>query len=675
MLSSKILIPLLLLLSSTEALFSIHDDIYARPKFKIRYIEENPIPVEKTVKLIDENNSNSSASSSSALDRQKQGTFELIRNLGKNYLCYIPTIRQTVDQQENKSNANDTNDQIRRSPEKELESVKARALEIVSSALQFKRIVPVPEIATNQGQQQQPINEKTIKTKMVVDSCIYKTINYWTYKFCYNDSITQFHERIENGRLQLDPGAPTFLLSQFSGDSAQKQTKNKNTRRAFNDDRGSKRAWKPIELVKDDENGGSLNLVQHLSGGDECDLTGRKRAVDVKYICDTLFNSNVAGVLVDEEGDADAEKQHEQLLQLQLLQSSKSRGGAITKKILSNGDLQKTLPLISWLKEYKTCQYEMVISVPELCQLEEFNAKADEKINEIECQRVADNVDIDGEIESNEEAENINRNEPLGIAAERIVKNDFHIIPLGGNLYAGIAKKNQNTTPSSSGNPLRSQSSSSSSSSSSSAAAAAAATAKLFQEREDILLTSDPSVVPGTQVINLSALSSAILNGIRQNIIVNKHPIHYKLGDTFSYVVKLYNFQDSFVGIVHVKMEQTGKLWFRFLTLNDAIEDDDVRSGPTTGLGNFVYYRDAEGNDFDFGESLRQVGGVDEQQQQQKENARDGVRYDEVILKNNEGVQEAQLEYVERGKKNDEGVEIEIVVEDDGKPVVLHDEL
>lgn len=148
-------------------------------------------------------------------------------------------------------------------------------------------------------------------------TCIYKTVGFWTYEFCYNRTIRQFHEIFDNGRLVEDPNLASFLLSKFKDPTF-------------------------VDVVKDMDLGGEVyDLVERLEGGDKCDLTGEQRKVYVKYTCQYEPKKNVTAI-----------------------------------------------PEIVSFSEYQTCQYYIVVNVPQLCSLEKFLRAVLDVTNYINCTRV-----------------------------------------------------------------------------------------------------------------------------------------------------------------------------------------------------------------------------------------------------------------------------------------------
>lgn len=138
--------------------------------------------------------------------------------------------------------------------------------------------------------------------------CIKQGNGFWKYQLCYGEDFLQYHD---------SPTDKNFVnkLGSYLGDpDAPDQTE--------------------ITLLFDNEIG--YYISEFLEPGDVCDLTGKRREVEVQYVC----------------------------------------------------GLNKESPTIQWVKEIGTCLYEARVMVPDLCQLELF-AKNEDKLaaTEIVCER------------------------------------------------------------------------------------------------------------------------------------------------------------------------------------------------------------------------------------------------------------------------------------------------
>ena len=138
--------------------------------------------------------------------------------------------------------------------------------------------------------------------------CFFHKSGFWKYQFCYGRDFLQYHN---------SPSDTEFVnkLGSFVG------INNASV----------------VTLIFDNEIG--YYISEFLEPGDVCDLTGKKREVEVQYVC----------------------------------------------------GLNKDSPTLQWVREISTCLYEARIMVPGLCSLELF-AKNEDKLSatQIVCQRSGD---------------------------------------------------------------------------------------------------------------------------------------------------------------------------------------------------------------------------------------------------------------------------------------------
>lgn len=163
------------------------------------------------------------------------------------------------------------------------------------------------------------------------DTCLYFMSGWWSYRFCNNREIVQFHALPSTpmGKPpQRDPHAAEYVLGQASLPETS-ETHSTSSSSAADDEKP------PAELqVKGDQR----YLVQKLEGGTICDLTGRARTIEVQYHC-------VPGMQNDR---------------------------------------------IGWIKEVTICAYVMVINTPRLCDDVAFLPPEENKANPITCRLITD---------------------------------------------------------------------------------------------------------------------------------------------------------------------------------------------------------------------------------------------------------------------------------------------
>lgn len=154
--------------------------------------------------------------------------------------------------------------------------------------------------------------------------CMYYFSGWWSYSFCYQKQIKQFHA------LPAGRGVPHYPPIEDS-------TTHSFVLGKFIDE---KEAEKPKSSTKTDvaelhTKGGSRYLVQHLRGGTKCDLTGRERKVEVQFHCHPQSTDH-----------------------------------------------------IGWIKELTTCSYLMVIYTPRLCDDVAFLPPQQDEVHNIECREI-----------------------------------------------------------------------------------------------------------------------------------------------------------------------------------------------------------------------------------------------------------------------------------------------
>ncbi|KAJ5463618.1 hypothetical protein N7475_008562 [Penicillium sp. IBT 31633x] len=103
--------------------------------------------------------------------------------------------------------------------------------------------------------------------------CMYYFSGWWSYSFCYQKQIKQFHalpagRGIPHYPPIEDTDTHSFILGRFNGDMGEEEKQTVKT-----------------DVAELHTKGGSRYLVQHLRGGTKCDLTGRERKVEVQFHC------------------------------------------------------------------------------------------------------------------------------------------------------------------------------------------------------------------------------------------------------------------------------------------------------------------------------------------------------------------------------------------------------
>ncbi|KAK2044199.1 hypothetical protein LZ31DRAFT_594965 [Colletotrichum somersetense] len=175
-------------------------------------------------------------------------------------------------------------------------------------------------------------------------TCLYFMSGWWSYSFCYNRDIVQFHAlpTIPNGQPPVpDPHTAKYVLGRVHKSApSQRQQPTKDGEQQRQQQQTTKSGDPPANTdlqIKGDQR----YLVQRMDGGTLCDLTGRERTVEVQYHC-------VPGM----KGDR-----------------------------------------IGWIKEVTTCAYLMVVNTPRLCNDEVFLPPQATSANAISCRPILSSDD------------------------------------------------------------------------------------------------------------------------------------------------------------------------------------------------------------------------------------------------------------------------------------------
>ena len=270
----------LILTSASHHSFSVYDDILAFPQYEVRFSEdyvpesEAQARLRSNARLRDNDNqhevppsdiqqyrsSHSQANDDDPGEEEEKLDLESLIMDGQRYLCSIPQVELLADQ-------TGTNETVSKAEqEKELARATDRGWELLSGM---------------QGQ------------------CVYFVSGWWSYKFCYNDGVRQFHQLPQSRGVPVyppveDPGVEGYSLGLYQkgekgSESAIKQEPDVETGSAM-DVSKRKAASSPQygELV---QRGESRYLVQKLDGGTKCDLTGKPRRIEVQ-VSSIVYNQS-----------------------------------------------------------------------------------------------------------------------------------------------------------------------------------------------------------------------------------------------------------------------------------------------------------------------------------------------------------------------------------------------
>jgi protein OS-9 len=110
-------------------------------------------------------------------------------------------------------------------------------------------------------------------------NCIYYLSGWWSYSFCYNKEVKQFHQLPPGkGVPSYPPMEDTHVQSYVLG----KFPKKDGAKDAVDDDVDESVSKGTMELAKLQTKGETRYMVQKLAGGTTCDLTGKERKIEVQ---------------------------------------------------------------------------------------------------------------------------------------------------------------------------------------------------------------------------------------------------------------------------------------------------------------------------------------------------------------------------------------------------------
>lgn len=111
-------------------------------------------------------------------------------------------------------------------------------------------------------------------------NCMYFISGWWSYQFCYNDAVKQFHQlppqRGDPYPPKEDKTTPSYILGRVNRDG------NNRHRGEISDGKSG------IESTELQVKGEMRYLVQKLGAGTICDLTGKERRIEVQ-VCTVYY--------------------------------------------------------------------------------------------------------------------------------------------------------------------------------------------------------------------------------------------------------------------------------------------------------------------------------------------------------------------------------------------------
>ncbi|KAF7888219.1 uncharacterized protein EAF02_002760 [Botrytis sinoallii] len=250
---------------ASQNVFSVHDDLLAFPQYEVVFSNEIPSQEEayfivnhphSPVRFLGNQEDLKSIQSSQhpiqddSTDHESEPpkqTHELMYLHGEAHVCTIPIVSLP--------------------PRNETSEAEARAAEQKELAR-----------ATDRGWELLQDLEK---------NCLYFVSGWWSYSFCYNNEITQFHQLpAQPGKAafppQPDPSAQEFVLgkAKASPKSKSKEDEWGNQIEAHETPKNGESPKTELQVKGD-----MRYLVQKMEGGTICDLTGKPRQVEVQFHC------------------------------------------------------------------------------------------------------------------------------------------------------------------------------------------------------------------------------------------------------------------------------------------------------------------------------------------------------------------------------------------------------
>lgn len=165
----------------------------------------------------------------------------------RRYLCSIPRIPEDVDK------SNGTHPTTPEDEEKELVRATNRGWELL---------------------------------KPMDGTCLYFYSGWWSYSFCYGQSVRQFHQLPPGKGVPIYPpiedrGVDAYVLGRFDDPEGGKA----GPAVGGNEEVKATSGASETGLARMEQKGDVRYLVQNLGGGTTCDLTGKERRIEVQVCC------------------------------------------------------------------------------------------------------------------------------------------------------------------------------------------------------------------------------------------------------------------------------------------------------------------------------------------------------------------------------------------------------
>lgn len=255
--------PAALLALASANTFNVQDDLLAYPQFEVKFPDEYVLEAQAHSRLQRSPHTVDEASELESYQRRHGQTntnddeseengveYEYMLLDNQPYLCTIPNVKIEPPAE---------NDTLSKAEEaKELARATDRGWELLSG---------------------------------MSGNCVYFISGWWSYKFCYDEGVRQFHQLPPSRGVPIfppveDPGVEGFTLGMYKksveGDESvgeMDDERRSDVSVANKKKDGSQAIARSGELV---QRGESRYLVQRLEGGTKCDLNGRERRIEVQ---------------------------------------------------------------------------------------------------------------------------------------------------------------------------------------------------------------------------------------------------------------------------------------------------------------------------------------------------------------------------------------------------------
>ncbi|RDW68284.1 hypothetical protein BP5796_08941 [Coleophoma crateriformis] len=307
---------------ASQTVFSVHDDLLAFPQYEVAFSDsfisdtEASLIIDHALPSTQETHTSSTGIESPSNDQWPAGRsagehsfdpsthmYELLRLANEQYLCTIPIVASPIKNETSEAEA-------KAAEQKELARATDRGWELLQE---------------------------------LEGDCLYFVSGWWSYAFCYNAEVTQFHALPPSpGKPpvpQRDPNTKEFILGKAKSTTKERKQPEEDEWGHAIDVRRPKAAEPPITELQ--VKGDSRYLVQRMEDGTTCDLTGKPRKVEVQYHCNPHVTDR-----------------------------------------------------IGYIKEITTCTYLLVIYTPRLCSDVAFMPPKENKANQINCRRILPETEI-----------------------------------------------------------------------------------------------------------------------------------------------------------------------------------------------------------------------------------------------------------------------------------------